>query len=239
MKTAIISLVFCLPALCGAQSTALPQGYEAVENIREMSSMQGSGTFRSFDTRYEGVRGTPYVFEEFHPGEVYLRSKERVRVKSLNYNCVDNEIAYLDPATDVTRLLNRFQVDVFTIEDGETQRTFVPVKLEEDGETVFAEALYNRASLVCKVYYKDWLKANYEGSYSADRRYDQFVDKSDLYIFKQGDQTPYKAKRSKKLIREAFPEHEKEISAFVKSNSLNLKEGESLVRLMEYYDSLR
>jgi uncharacterized protein YacL (UPF0231 family) len=36
----------------------------------------------------------------------------------------------------------------------------------------------------------------------------------------------------------AFPEKEKEISSFIKSNKLDLKNEESLVKLMEYYDSL-
>jgi hypothetical protein len=48
----------------------------------------------------------------------------------------------------------------------------------------------------------------------------------------------YKARKSNKLIKEAFPEHEKEISSFLKSNKLDLKEGEALVQLMEYYDTL-
>lgn len=238
MKTIIISLACLLPFVCAAQNVSVPEGYEAKENLRELGSVDGTGSVRTFDTRYEGVKGSPNVFEEFRPGEVYLKSKEKVVVKALNYNCVENEIIYIDPATEVTRVLNKYQVDLFTIQHGDQTGTFVPIKLEEDSETIFAEVLYNEASLVYKVYYKDWLQANYEGGYSADRPYDQFVDKSDLYFLKQGDHTLYKAKKSKKLLKEAFPQQEKEISAFIKSNKLDLKEGDSLVKLMEYYDSL-
>jgi len=238
MKTIIISLAIFLPMVCAAQNVSIPEGYEAKENLRELGSVDGTGSVRTFDTRYEGVKGTPYVFEEFKAGEVFLKSKEKVAIKALNYNCVDNEIVYLDPATQVTRILNKYQVDLFTMQDGDRTGTFVPVKLEEDAETIFAELLYNEASLVYKVYYKDWLEANYEGGYSADRRYDQFVDKYDLYLLKQGENTLYRVRQSKKLLKEAFPEQEKQLSAFIKSNNLDLKEEESLVKMMEYFDSL-
>ena len=238
MKIICFSIVFLLPVWCAAQNVSVPEGYEAKENLRELGSMDGTGNVRTFDNRYEGVKGTPYVFEEFHPGEVYLKTKNKVSVQDLNYNCVENEIIYLDPATQVNRVMNRFQVDLFTIQEGGQTHTFVPVKLEGDQETIFAEVLYNKASDVYKVYYKDWLQANYEGGYSADRRYDQFVDKYDLYFIKAGENMLYKARKSNKLIKEAFPEHEKEISSFLKSNKLDLKEGEALVQLMEYYDTL-
>ena len=238
MKAIIITLGFIVSITCSAQNISVPQGYEAKENLRELGSMDGTGNVRTFDNRYEGVKGTPYVFEEFHPGEVYLKTKNKVAVQDLNYNCFENELVYLDPATKVSRVMNRFQVDLFTIRDGDRVLTFVPVKLGDDEQTIFAEVLYNKGSIVYKVYGKEWLKANYEGGYSADRRYDQFVDKYDLYFMKKGGNMLYKAKKSKKQVIAAFPDHEKEISSYIKSNKLDLKEDSSLVKLLVYYDTL-
>lgn len=238
MKTVLIIAALIITVSGTAQNISVPEGYEAKENLRELGSMDGTGTVKTFDNRYEGVKGTPYVFENFLPGEVYLKTKNKVTVPQLNYNCFENEIAYIDPATKVIRVMNRFQVDLFTIQDGDKVLTFVPIKLDEGAETIFAEVLYNKASDVYKVYGKEWVKANYQGGYSADRRYDEFVDKYDLYFMKKGDHTLYKAKRSKKQVVEAFPGHESEISAFIKSSKLDLKEDQSLVKLMEYYDSL-
>ena len=238
MKAIIITLGFIVSITCSAQNISVPQGYEAKENLRELGYMDGTGNVRTFDNRYEGVKGTPYVFEEFHPGEVYLKTKNKVAVQDLNYNCFENELVYLDPATKVIRVMNRFQVDLFTMRDGDRVLTFVPVKLGEDEETIFAEVLYNKGSIVYKVYGKEWLKANYEGGYSADRRYDQFVDKYDLYFMKKGGNMLYKAKKSKKQVIAAFPDHEKEISSYIKSNKLDLKEDSSLVKLLVYYDTL-
>jgi len=234
----MICLALIITNSLTAQNVAPPEGYEAKENLRELGSMDGTGTVKTFDYRYEGVKGTPYVFADFRPGTVFLKSKNKVAIGSLNYNCFENEIVYMDPATNATMLMNRFTVDLFTIQDGDNVLTFVPLKLDENSETIFAEVLYNKGSMVYKVYKKEWLKANYEGGYSADRRYDEFVDKYDLYFLKKGDNRLYKAKNSKKQILDAFPDEQSEISSFIKSNKLDLKEDESLVKVLEYYDSL-
>ena len=238
MKNIILILAFLIPVWCAAQNVTMPERYEAKENLKALSDMEHAESIRTFDNRYEGVKGTPFVFEEFHPGEVYLKTKNKVVVQDLNYDCFENEIVYVDPATKAIRLMNKFQVDFFIIRNGDMEMTFVPLKLEGETETIFAEVLYNQGSIVYKVYGKGWVKANYEGGYSPDRRYDEFVDKSDLYFLKKGEPILYKARRSKKQLVAAFPGHEKEISSFIKANKLNLKEDESLVSLLKYYDSL-
>ncbi len=238
MKTLIIAFGLLIALSSAAQNVTAPQGYEAKENLRELGSTDGTGTVQTFDNRYEGVKGTPYVFEQFRQGEVFLKSKKKVVIKDLNYNCMENEIVYLDPATKVTRLMNRFKVDLFMLHDGTEMITFVPLKLEEDAETIFAQVLYNKGSMVYKVYEKEWVKANYEGGYSADRKYDEFVDKYSLYFMKKGENVLYKAKKSKKQMLAAFPGQENQISSFIKSNRLDLKNEESLVKLLEFYDSL-
>jgi len=120
MKTLIIAFGLLIALSSAAQNVTAPQGYEAKENLRELGSTDGTGTVQTFDNRYEGVKGTPYVFEQFRQGEVFL----------------------------------------------------------------------------------------------------------------------YKAKKSKKQMLAAFPGQENQISSFIKSNRLDLKNEESLVKLLEFYDSL-
>jgi len=238
MKILITGLALIITISGSAQNISYPEGYEAAENLKALSDIDHSESIKTFDNRYEGVKGTPYVFEEFHPGEVYLKSKNRAAVQDMNYDCVENEIVYMDPSTNAIRVMNRFQVDFFIIRNGDRVMTFVPLKLEDEAETIFAEMLYNQGSMLYKVYGKDWIKANYQGGYGPDRRYDEFKDTYDLYFMKRGEYTLTKVRRSKKQMIAAFPGHEKEISSFIKANKLNLKDDESLVSLLKYYDSL-
>ena len=238
MKIGYICVGIAISAVSLAQNTSVPKDYEAKENLRELGSTDGTGTVRTFDNRYEGVKGTPYAFEEWNQGEIYLSNKQKTTVNSLNYNCFENEIAYKEDDSDVIRILNKYTVDLFQVKQGGELLTFVPVRLKADEEAVFVQVLYDLGSRVYKVYKKEFLKANYEGGYSADRKYDEFVDKYDLLIMKQGEKTLYKIKKSKKYVVSLFPEKEKEISTFIKESKLDLKEENSIVKLMSYYDTL-
>ena len=238
MRIAITCLGIALCASAMGQNVNVPKDYEAKENLRELGSTDGTGTVRTFDNRYEGVRGTPYAFEEWYPGEIFLSSKQKVSINMLNYNCFDNEIAYKDPDTKEIRLMNRYVVDLFQIRVEGEPRTFVPLKLKEDEEAVFVQVLYDQGSRIFKLYKKEFLKANYEGGYSADRKYDEFVDKYDLLIIKEGDNTIFKLKNSKKYIISMFPDREKEITSYIKANKPDFKEAAAIIDLMAYYDSL-
>ena len=238
MKPYILILLTLITSYCAAQTVPDPSLYEAKVNLQELGSVSGTGTVQTFDNRYEGTKGTPYVFETWYPGEIFLKSKSKVLVKEMNYNCYDNELVYLDPATKVIRLINRFTVDLFYILNGSDTLLFAPIEPENDGEFLFAQVLYNGGSIVYKQHQKEFVKANYEGGYSADRKYDEFADKSDLYISRQNDEKFHKVKKSKKQILEAFPGTEDEISSYIKAEKLDLKDEEDVIILLKYYDSL-
>lgn len=239
MKTLFFSIGIVMVAICGAQNISEPDGYVATENVRELgTSTRGIGNVKTFDNRYEGVKGTPFVFEDWFKGEVFLSDKQKIEVKALNYNCVDNEIVYRDPATKVIRILNRKEVDMFSIESPTGKMSFSRVGMKEGVDPVFAQLLYNQKSMVYKLYQKDFVRANYEGGYSADRKYDEFVDKFDIYFQKSNDDTLFKVKKSKKYIISCFPEKESEISDYFKKSKPDLKSEAALVELLRYYDSL-
>ena len=222
---------------CLGQNVVIPQDYEAEQNLRELGTGYGSGVVRTFDTRYEGVKGSPNVFEFWNPGEVYMRNKGRIAIEQMNYNCFQNEIVYQDPKSYQEMILNKYLVDFFRIFSKDTL-LFVSVTFPEEPEPVFAQVLYNKNSQVYKVYKKEFLQANYQGGYSADRRYDEFVDKFDLYFRKHNEDVLYKLKKSVRSINKAFDKHSGEISSYINSHNLKFRNEEDLVQLMIYYDSL-
>ncbi|MEA3462214.1 MAG: hypothetical protein U9R49_10070, partial [Bacteroidota bacterium] len=238
MKSYILILLGLASISCIAQTIPDPTGYEAKENLRELGSTSGTGNVQTFDNRYEGTKGTPYVFETWFPGEIFLKSKKKIVIKELNYNCYDNEVAFLDPATKTVRLINKFTVELFYFLNGSDTLLFAPIQPENDGDFLFAQVLYNKGSVVYKRYQKEFVRANYEGGYSADRKYDEFADKSSLYFSKHNDPRFYRVRKSKKQILAAFPDAEDEISSFIKAEKLDLKREEDVVKLLKYYDSL-
>ena len=77
MKPYITILLALITSYCAAQTVTPPEGYEARENLRELGSVSGTGSVQTFDNRYEGTKGTPYVFEAWAPGEIFLKSKKK------------------------------------------------------------------------------------------------------------------------------------------------------------------
>jgi hypothetical protein len=135
-------------------------------------------------------------------------------------------------------LINKYTIERFQLTPGADTLLFVPVQLAEQNAPVFARVLYAGKSTLYKVYEKEFVRANYEGAYSADRKYDEFADKSSLHISTEDDPVLTKIRKSKKQVLAALPGAEKELSAFIKSEKLDLKSEEDLVRLLRYYDSL-
>jgi len=221
----------------GQNNVVIPQDYDAWQNLRELSSADVYNVVRTFDTRYEGVKGSPNVFENWNPGEVYMKNRGRIGIEQMNYNSFQNEIVYQDPETYQHMTLDKYLVDFFRIFKEDTL-LFVSVTFPGETEPIFAQVLYNKESQVYKVHRKEYLQANYGGGYSADRRYDEFVSKYDLFFRKQNEDVLYKANRPARRIRKAFDTHSSEIASFIKSNDLKFKTEEDLVRLMNYYDSL-
>ncbi len=238
MKPHILILFTLITSYCAAQTIPDPEGYEAKENLRELGSVTGTGSVQTFDNRYEGTKGTPYIFENWFPGEVFLKSKKRIIIEEMNYNCYDNEVSYLDPGSKAVMLINRYTVDLFYILNGNDSLLFVPIEPDNEGEFLFAQVLYNDGSMVYKRYQKEFVKANYEGGYSADRKYDEFADKSSLYFMKKDDGKVYKVKKSRKQILDAFPVTKDEISSYIKAKKIDLKDEEDVIKLLKYYDSL-
>ena len=238
MKSYILILLGLASVTCVAQTIHKPTKKKTKKKHKKQKTKTNKNNVMTFDNRYEGTKGTPYVYESWYPGEIFVKSKKKVVVRELNYNCYDNELAYLDPATKAVRLINRYTVDFFYFLDGNDTLLFVPMEPENDGESIFALVLYNGGSMVYKRYEKEFVKANYEGGYSADRKYDEFADKSSLYFSKHGDKHFYRVRKSKKQILEAFPDAKDDISRFIKAEKLNLKSEEDVVKLLKYYDSL-
>jgi len=237
MKSLIIILITFIGATGLAQT--IPDHTEAKENLRELGSLSGTGNVKTFDNRYEGTKGTPYVFEEWFPGEVFLKNNKRIIIEQMNYNCYDNEVAYLEPKSKAVMLINKYMVDLFFLKSGADSILFIPIQLEDDKQAVFVQVLYNDGSSLYKLYGKEFVRANYEGAYSADRRYDEFADKSSLYFSRHDDPAQYhKVKKSKKQILSAFPGAEDQISAYIKEEKLDLKSEADLIKLLKFYDSL-
>jgi len=217
-------------------SSPAPEGYAAQENLNALAG-SGSGMVRTYDKRYEGVKGSPYAFAAWREGDLFLHTQQRLHFNELNYNCFSKELIYREEAGGQVLILNKYIVDFFTVSSPDSM-VFVPVRLPGDADISFVRLLYSGNSSLYLAYEKEYLKADYTGGYSANRPYDEYIDKHQYFMLTAGSDEPLRIKGSKKSLAEQFGTHSKEMLSYFNSGKTEFRDIEYLVAMLRYYDEL-
>ena len=184
------------------------------------------------------VMGSPYVNEDYQ--QVKINGVEN-KIYSGRYNAYINEMEILvaagrDPiALDISN--NDYEVffinenklyKTFNFENnrGVTKRGFLVVMSEENDVMLLKEEI---------IKYYDKVAAS--SSYDQDKPA-KFRREDDNYYIKLKSGRVVNLPTKDKDIAKAFPEHSKEIMAFVKKNKLKTKKEEDLIKVANYIGSL-
>lgn len=203
----------------------------------------GTGVVRTYDLRYEGMQGTPYFIDEWLSGQlVFANGDAGKKSHLLKYNTQTKELLMKRPQGDSIIVFPN-QITAFTINDASKNVSYPFIKVENlkaDGGTVpvcFLMVLYKNKSSLLKYVSKNVLKANYQGGYSADRRYDSYVDNSQYFI-RKADNSLVKVKVKKSSVLDALEDKKTEIEAYIKKENLSFKNDIDVAKVLAYYDSL-
>jgi len=230
----LIILLLSIDSCCHAQNQ--PTGYDVQINLNEI--LLGSSDYiRTFSSGYEGVKGTPNIFEDFHKGNLYFNNKTSISNIMINYDCYHDNVLYSNGSKIL--IINSQNIDFFTIRsiDEEKFLLFKQVFLESEKRRIFLQVIYDKQSILYKRYKKEFLKADYTGPYNANRRYDEYIDEQEYYI-KLSEGEIQQIKSRQKFIKEIFWNNSAMVEKFIKDEDINLKEEDDLIRLINFYDNL-
>lgn len=215
--------------------------YNSLQRNEEIGG--GTGAVRTYDLRYEGMQGTPYFIDEWLSGKlVFTNGDAGKKSHLLKYNTQTKELLMKRPQGDSIIVFPN-QITAFTINDASKNVSYPFIKVENlkaDGGTVpvcFLMVLYKNKSSLLKYVSKNILKANYQGGYSADRRYDSYVDNSQYFI-RKSDNSLVKVKVKKSSVLDALEDKKAEIEAYIKKENLSFKNDFDIAKVLVYYDSL-
>ena len=187
------------------------------------------------------VMGSPYVNEDYK--QVRINSAEN-KIYSGRYNAYINEMEILvaagrDPiALDISNndyevlFLNEnklYKTFNFESNRGITKRGFLVVISEENEE--------NDVMLLKEEIIKFYDKVAASSSYDQDKPAKFRREDDNYYIKLKSGRVVYLPSKDKDIAK-AFPEHSKEIMAFVKKNKLKTKKEEDLIKVANYIGSL-
>lgn len=226
MKRGLLTTICsCAIGISSAQLT----GVDANNNLQNADV----NMFRSFDNRYEGVRGLPTVFDDFVQGRVLMKKGERVVGKELNYDAVAKELITRSKVYNKILAVRSDLVESFELISPEGD-TLLFTRAADKG---FYQKIYEGKKL--NLYYKhakQLSKANYGGGYNANaRNYDEFVDASEYIVsIDGGELEPIKPTR--KAFEKKLPDKKDLISGYFKEHSPDLKNNRELAAFLAYLD---
>ncbi|WP_259017132.1 hypothetical protein [Emticicia fluvialis] len=198
----------------------------------------------TYDLRYEGVKGSRYFLEEWLNGElVFVKENTKApKMVPLKYDTHRKELLFKRTVGD-SIVVNPDQITGFVINDTKNSISYPFIKvdgLRTEGGVVpvtYLLVLYKSKTSLLKHVSKMMQKANYQGAYSVDRRYDSYLDNSEYYL-KKPDGSLNRVKLKKNSVLNALEEKKDAIEAFIKKEELALKSEYDLVRIVDYYNSL-
>lgn len=230
-------------------SAAFAQTKNAPERqqiINEVGRDFNQGAVQTFDERYEGVKGTPFLVDQWSPGKVTMRNGKVFANVELKYDLYRDEIVVKHPYDHAVipdkRTITQFSLDAeqandssyfVLVDDLPNSRNFPP--------NHFAQVLYGSlsqpdASTLLAVHKKKLIKANFEGAYSANRRYDEFSElMTSYYLIKPNGQS-YQLKPTIKSIRQSLNDKKATVNQFLANETINPENPNDLVRLIKHYD---
>ncbi|OON65820.1 hypothetical protein B0919_23305 [Hymenobacter sp. CRA2] len=183
---------------------------DAAANANKTNIVPGEfQAYNSFDHRYEGIVGTPYLIKGWTPTTLQLVDKRQVDNVPARYD-VYRQVLVIRPDNksdsvwlDATRLTGFVLPPLLS---GQPARVFQPFAdaPQPDQRRAFAEVLYQGAAgyTLLKLPRKILVKANYQGGYAADRRYDELVDRN-TYFLRRPDGTVAEVKLNRKSLAAA------------------------------------
>lgn len=222
-QVAVASLI-----LFSLTAAAQLEGFDGNTNL----TSSDMSMFRSFDNRYEGIRGFPTLFENFTEGTVELKNGATAKRVDINVDIVAGELLLKSRTINKVLAVQTNKVKSFIfIDKADGDMEFINV----DGLGFCQEMYAGKLKLYLKrTKYVE--KANYGGAYSDNaRRYDEFVAE-DKYFIVKGDAAPEEIKLTRKTVEKIFPDKSDEIRGYYKSNKPDLKNTDDIVLLFRFLE---
>ncbi|GAB2594039.1 hypothetical protein [Spirosoma areae] len=238
------TLVANKPKTAPNQHLGSPDAMADPEMNLRLNALNGSGTaplIWRVDTRYEGLRGTPYFLPNWSNGQIELLNGRRFTNVPIKFDSHRQELILLRPKQgNDSIIIDRQTVNQFRLANADGQeylfRRYTTLKTNEPPlNGGYFLVLYEGKTALLKRVTKSIQNADYKAAYSSGIRYDSFADANVYYILKS-DQTITKVKLSKRSLLDALDDKSDALKSF--ADKLGFKTENDAVTLVQQYDTL-
>lgn len=219
MKRIILFSISIFLFLCGypqqTTTSIYQKGISAYENLQAIGNLSPySPGGVGFDTRYQGVKGSPRMLDTLLPSYLRLGGREDYFELLADLDLVSNSLIYAHPKTKKMFAVPLDVIsEVIINKDGNEMvfRSTMGKKFDKEiKEQKFYQVLNGGEYQFIKIPLKTFVQANYKGAYSADRRYDEFQPEARYYLM-NSDGVFCQIQLNKKSVTKIYPEKKKVI----------------------------
>ena len=227
MKRIILFTVSLFLFFCGySQQTTnsiYQKGISAYENLQAIANLSPySPGGIGFDTRYQGVRGSPRMLDTLLPSFLRIGGRDDYFELAADLDLISNSVIYAHPKT---KKLYEVPLDVVSEiiikKDGSEMlfRSTVGKKFDRElREQKFFQVLKEGKYQFIKIPLKTFIQASYKGAYSADRRYDEFQSDARYYLMNP-DGIFCQIQLNRKSLAKMFPDKKEVIDQAFREES--------------------
>jgi hypothetical protein len=218
-------------------------GVQKQQNLEAIGNPGNQGVVQSFDNRYEGVRGNPYLLEDWIKGEIIMRDSSVHEGIPLRYDVYTDELL-AKRNNKIEIVIDKNQIRGFQLgKPGipNFARFIKAVYLKDFKEVApdrFVQVLYDGPTALYAIKKKNLIKANYQGAYSPGRNYDEFTDAVSKFYIRTPTGKFAEIKPKEKAVMKILSDEKKKVEEFIKKNNLILEEATDLVKVVMFYDQL-
>lgn len=211
---------------------------EKQQNVKDLGSVGYKGVVSTYNAAYEGIKGSPFIFEDWQDGAVLQNDSILYKGLSLKYDAYKDELLYLNTRNNTPMVMDKNDITSFTLAGSDISSSKVFVKIPYDGKKVFMQLIYEGKKIdFLKQYVKMLREADYQGAYNADRPYDEFVE-GDSYFLRLKSGEMEKIKLNRNNIIKSFPDKQQELKSYAKKNDMKLNNEQDVIKLIKYYKTL-
>jgi len=244
-KFTTFCVFFALFSLQYIIGQTIPSGFDAQENLNvigDIGTSKANLVARVYDTRYQGVKGTPYLYEDWRLGDIIFTDSLLAKNELFKLDLYNNELILFKDKKD-SFLLDKSKVLMFVLQSNEPNQYFFFKKMNVNEETYksnfkYLQVLFDKKIKLYALRGKELLKADYIGAYSANRPYDELLDEDFFYIQKPNESILTKLRLNKKNLMKFVDNYKNEMEEYTKKHNLDLKIEAHAIQFLEYFNLL-
>lgn len=202
--------------------------------LDRISSIKAGGSpIEGFDNRMAGVKGNPFLFDDWLRGKVLFDNGEEAEDLQLNFD-LHNNLLEVKTKREI-KVAKPEQVQSVKIYLPDETKKFIPVldysTTDNEKAEGFAEVLYDGTIKLVKKTLVKVHKPSYRPSHDVGNYDYEIRKKEKIYLLEESILKEIKRKPD-------FGKWTKKVRAYSKQNGLRAWKEEDLILMVQYYDSL-